>query len=532
MPTYMEDLASVEALDLDCVDESYLKVRALRRKARDFYIGEEIVKEREEEYLIRLPNEGNASYNRRLKLAVYDNWPQVVMLYRLSMQWEVPPKRELPEQLQPFEGNVDGGGMDANTFFRSVNEDAGVDGMNWVMVDKPRRPRNEKGEEVPAGSKAQEDPPYAVSIPAEDVLDWSFDSEGNLEYAVVKQDIRIKPGPGQEAELSRRRLVWTRKEWGLFEAKDTWEKRTKSKDERAIAGQNGNWLLIDEGVNAIGVVPLVPFYGVYVHHGLGLPAIKDVLGLQMGIYNKSSHRDKAEISACNVIPWAISPEKPGKVEIGEDTMPWLSSMNEQGVAGNASFGMLEAQGTGIEACRRTEDAYIARLMQIGALQAHGRLPSGQVQSAEGIKMEGRQFSGSLASVAEHLEACELQVWRLFWRHAAGARATFSEKTAQGDSIVVYNKDFDEDRLTETFLDILQKARSAGNLSLETFLRALNASRKLPFEIDAKKEISAIEADADRSTMPGFDSGGAAPFPPEPDPEAATADQETADPATQ
>lgn len=509
--TAMEDLARTPKLDLDAEHELYRKAAPLRKQARDLYCGEHVVKELGDEYLMRLPLERDESWRRRLRMAVFDNWVQVVVLYRLSLQWRQAPDRALPAALAPLEMNIDGAGMDANTFFRSLNEDSSADGLRWALVDKPKRPVDpETGERAPAASQADDSRPYAVSIPAGAVLDWDWGEDRQIVWAVVVQDAKLRPGPGQKPIDRRLRMVWTRNEWGLFEHQETWEARPKLPGETVIArGAESRWLLVEQGGNAIGRVPLVPFYGAFALPGYGLPATKDVLGLQIALYNKSSLRDKAELNACNVINWAISATKPEKIEIGEDAGAWLPSVNDvNGQVAPAQFGVLEAKGTGIEACRRTEENYIGRIMQIGALQAHGRIPTGQVQSSESIKAEARQFSSSLASVAEHLESSEIEVWRLFHLLLGGSEEQFEALLADGDPIVSYNKDFDEDRLSEGMLKVLLDARQGGSLSLDTWIKSLNASRKLPFEIDEDGEAAAIEGDRDREGMPGFQAPAA------------------------
>jgi hypothetical protein len=505
MTTQMEQLARTPNLDLDKKHELYFLVQKVRKKARDLYSGEHVVKELGKDYLVQLPKETDKTFNRRLLLAVFDNWVLVVILYRLSLQWRQAPQRVLPAIIAALEFNVNQRGMDANTFFRGVNEDSSVDGLRWVLVDKNKRPIDpETGQRKPATSQAEENDPYAVSISGQCVFDWSFGSDQLLEWAVVVQDQRIQPGPGQKPIDRKLRMVWTRDEWGLFEHQKTWEARIKTTQEKVIAGGAQGWFLVDQGENPLKRVPLVPFYGSFVVEGYGLPVIKDVLGLQIALYNKSSLRDKAEINACNVIMWAISPEKPDEIQIGEDSAAWLSSTNLSGAVAPAQFGILEAAGTGIEACRRTEDNYIGRILQTGALQAHGRLPTGQVQSAESIKAESNQFSSSLVSVAEHLEASEIEVWRLFYLHKGGSNEEFDKLVADKERpIVSYNKDFDQSSLSDEMLKILLQARQAGSLSLEAWIKALNSSRRLPFDLPVEQEIASIEADRDREGMPGF-----------------------------
>lgn len=494
-------------LDLDRTSPLYDVLRPLREKSRDLTSGPQVVKAAGEKYLFPLPGERPESYDQRLAMAVYANWPNTVVLGRLSLQWKKPPTRNLPPALKAFENNLDGAGRNANTVFRDVNEDASIDGLAWKLVDRPRVPVDfETGEDRTFVSEQDADDagdrPFVLNFRAQDVLDWLYDERNRLVYAVLVVDETESNGPGLPPKHHKLRLVYFEDEWGLFEAAGTFE----DNENNVVAPGGVAWVLRERGPNALGVVPLVPFYGVYVAPGLGLPVTKDILDLTIATYNLSSSRDRGIRNACNPVPYVVSPENPEEVPFGEDLGFWVPSVKSADKqSAPASVGFLEASASGVAECTRTIRDYISQIFEIGTLQAHGKLPTAQVQSANSQKMESRQFSASLASVAEHLQCSEIQLWELLNR-ATGARAPLLAPGDDETALVAYNSDFDEDRLNREVLDLLRDMAEAGQFSRRDLLAALNASGILPYELDVDQILRNIEEERDQPmsrTPPAF-----------------------------
>src|SRR5690606_13151223 len=116
-------------------------------------------------------------------------------------------------------------------------------------------------------------------------------SDGQLNYVVIRQDTVVRPGPGLRPERILRRLVWTRESWTLYEGEEeragqivTGYRATPGHLERANAGAPNLgatdslvWVKIEEGTNDLGVIPIVPFYGIFATDGLGWPVVVDIL---------------------------------------------------------------------------------------------------------------------------------------------------------------------------------------------------------------------------------------------------------------
>lgn len=457
--------------DLNIKHKDFTEAEPLRKKSRELCAGPHVVWDAKEEYLFKTPHESDDSYEYRHKRAVYDNWPSLVVESRQSMLWRNSPKREIPDQLQEIEKDIDLGGSDSNEFFKELSSKAEKEGLVWVLADMPPAEKDDNGnlktitkaEELEAGKR-----PYLTVLPADSIPCWSYDSANKLRWVVIAQDTTEYEEPGEEPVEVKERLVWYRDRW-----------------ERYAEGEDG-WKVIDEGENPLGRVPVVPFYGVFKRHGYGEPTTKDILPHTIAVYNKYSDRDIAESLTNNPIPWMTGPENPGKVSIGQGTAIFLKTSSAMGQNVNAGLGYLEPTGAGLEASRLSERELIRRIHEIALHQA--KRDTGQVQSAESLKMEGQIFASSLASVATTRENSERKCWMLL---AAWKGMDFNEDWVE------YNKEFDEKAIEAAMLSTLSDMQQKGQISLSTLHDIMKDGVVLPEGFSSEKELALIQEDQAR-----------------------------------
>ncbi len=485
-------------IDLDQKHAFYLKLEPERCKSRDLFEGPTVVKARAQEYLFKTANETATQYELRLRRAVYDNWVEVVVASRMALQWRKAPIRELPPKLAELVADVDGLLTDADTFFMTQCENSSVDGLSCVMVDQPPPPPVEgrpasKLEEEAAGVR-----PYFFALMAEDVLDWAWGKDHELDYAVVVRQVVDKPGPGLGSVCHDQRLVWKRDVWELYELENQGEGESTVKV----------WTMIDAGANPIGKVPLVPFYGRKVQTGYGRPVTVDILDHAISIYNKFSDRDFSEFMTNNPIPYVIAPDNPGNLSVAGGAGLWLSSRGQAQVA----CGYLEPSGKGVDSSRTSERDLIRRIFEISLRQM--KKDTAQVESAESQRQGQAVFVGSLSSTATTMEESEIQVWEL---------AALWMKDSEAEIEIEYNRDYQDATITAEMVTAFSYMVEKHQLSVETFLEILKAGEVLPTDTVVSEELSRIEADRDKaaSSMPLFGNlpslnPGA---PPEPDPNA-------------
>lgn len=518
--------------DLNQTHELYRELEPVRRKARDLTGGSIPVKKARESYLFRTQNESSEQYELRLKRAVYDNWPRVVLEMRQAMLWNRMPSRKLPAPIAEYEKDVDGRGTHADAFFQAVSEAAATDGISWILVDAPRESGlEEEGkvltryDEQALGLRAR-----FVHLLAADVLDWSWGEDGQLEYVVIRQDTVTRPGPGLAPQKEIKRLVWTRQSWTLYRAVDDRlaggvanSMQAQGHLERVNAGAPSGgggmgliWVVEAEGVNGLGAVPVVPIYGIFATDGLGWPVVVDILDHAVSIYNKFSDRDVTEFLTNNPIPYVIAPDNPGSLKVNQGNGIYLKSGGALGGGSSPTveIGYLEPSGNALTASRESERDLISRIFLIALKQA--RKATAQVQSAESIRGEGRVFAASLSATAGRLEDAELLCWgyALGWKGEVDLANNEAVKALMPSKTVEYSRDFDDELLEGTLLNALAGATRDGLISKRTFLSILKQGEVIPDSVDVDDELRQIEDDAFAAvgSMPGFGrlGGGAAP----------------------
>ena len=508
-----------QGLDLNQKHTKYELVEATRTRAVDLYAGSHIVKLRRDIYLFKSETETQKAYQRRLDRAVYDNWLRPPIEARQALLWNKNPVRQNFGDMEEFIEDVDGLGTPADVFFERVTEAAQVQGLAWVLIDKPGppstwvAPEDRKLENREVGPEQREITartdvislqaekelglrPYLQIIPGAAILDWDVGPDRKLLWAVVGQTREEKPGPGVRRLRVPQRMIWYRDHWEIWESvEEDLGEEARTKDQLLTKGEHvdpslegfpNSWAKTNEGPNDLGEVPLVPFYGIYEDEYLGWPVTKDVLDHVISIYNKFSDRDQGEFKTNNPIPYIISEKNPEQVAVSSDNGIWIEQQPE---SAGASIGYLEHSGGGIEASRTSERDLIKRIFEIMLQQS--KSDTRQVQSAPSLRMESRLFNASLASVATLAEASEREAWRMF--------SLWQNKDFKGE--IEYVKDFEDNQIAEAFLKVLSDLTEKQQLSLQTLIELLQKHEVLPPTIDVQEELRRLEDEQNRLAIP-------------------------------
>lgn len=468
-------------LDLNLTHTDFDAIKEVRTKSRDLVEGAHRVKEKGEEYLYKTGNETPNGYAYRLKRAVYDNWAGVVLMTRMAMLWRRVPTRNVTMYVD----DVDARGTSADIFFKDVQTQAAIDGMRFVLVDKTHVALTENGlvetedGPIPTPLSAEQEArfgirPFMTQVSAENVLDWKFGEDHDLEWVVIKDHHEVKSDPGKAAKVVDQRIVWTRTDWTVY-----------------VQDAKGEWVVDSSGGHTLERVPLIPFYGFKERDFKGFPVTKDIIDHCISIYNKFSDRDFSEYLTNNPIPWVKSPNEVGTTDVSYGKGIKLDSSG----GGECGVGYLEPSGKGVEASRTSERDLIKRISEIAMRQAKSY--SAQVQSEESLKAESYVYNSSLVSVATLNEQAEIACWQLMlqWQQM------------DQEIEVDYNKSFDYDLLESTMVIALSGLADKRQLSLRTLLEILKARGVLPEELDINQEIARIESDAERFAMPEFSQSG-------------------------
>lgn len=462
--------------DFNITHPLFDRAQPIRQRARDLFAGSHTVKENSKEYLFETENETTTQYDIRLKRAVYENWPKVVIDNRQALTWKNSVKRNEFRQLEKFIDDVDGFGTSADSFFRMVTESSSVGGMDWVLVDKTRLESDRelsKQEEQELGLR-----PKFIHIKGENVLDWQLDSAQKLDWVVIRSMKSEPKLPGSELLVKDQRVVWFK------EFIQVWEQITPEKVNQENV--KPRWELVGQQLNPLGEIPLIPFYGIRMGPLLGLSVIKDILDHTVSIYNKFSDRDWFEYLSNSPVMTIIGGDKPEKVNTGSNVGIYIPSTN--GKKWEVKY--LEPTGAGAQSSRDSERDLIRRIFEIALRQT--KRDSAQVQSFQAQREEVKIFRSSLAAVTEEFEISEQRCWDL---------AAKWEGLEDWEGEVKYNRDFDDKMIEASMITAFSNAVERNQLSRSTFLEQLIAGEVLSSETDIVEEINRIRQDQDDLAMP-------------------------------
>lgn len=463
-------------MDLNTKNNLIEEYEDLRIVARDLYDGAFVVKKKANTYLYRTATENAAIYNVRLKRAVYDNWPSVVVGTRASLTWRKSPIRENFGLLETYIHNVDGNQISANSFFKQVSIDAAVDGIAYVLISNPATTTDlpiSLSQEKQNGLR-----PVMTRLLASQVLDWQVGEDGKLDWIVIGYDTPAERQPGEKPKILEKRLVWYR---------DRWESYVGVKQKH---GTKTNFQILDEGKNSIGIVPIIPFFGVRIDPYFGLPVTKDILDHTLSLYNKFSDRDFSEYLSGNPIPYIIARQKPdAAISVGHTMGVFIkTNMNE-----NANIGYLEPTGAAHENSRKSERDLVRRIYEVTLQQA--KKDSLQVQDDDTLRQEAHIFNSSLMSVSIEMERSETQCWQMFSR--------WLNQEFQGK--IIYNKDFDDKIIEPAMVSAFSNLVEKYQISKKTFLDILKRGEILPHDLKVDDELKMIELDLENEVFPDLEN---------------------------
>jgi hypothetical protein len=270
-------------MNIDREHPEYAASRAVWSKYRDLYAGGEQMRRNASEYLVRRGREPNDVYSERLYRVFYENYiGSIIDWYAATLL------RREPVVL--FEGQSES----AKSFFNLLSEDcdlkgtslseflrlqfvrALVWGRSYIAVEFPRvaaNPQTRAEEDALGRSRA-----YLVDYSPEEMINWSHDSAGNLDWAVLRtHSLRQHKISDEEWKRVTRWLYYDRQDFKIFERQ----------------ADNAPIELIDQGRHGLAALYTVPLFELHVSEGLWL--MNKAALLQLEHFNKS-----------NALAWALT----------------------------------------------------------------------------------------------------------------------------------------------------------------------------------------------------------------------------------
>lgn len=254
------------------------------RRYRDLYAGGEQFRVRAAEYLVRRQKEPLDVYQERLTRVFYENYlGSIVDWYAATVVRREPvvdfrgSNEPAKEFFARFVQNCDLRRTTLTQFFREMLAEALVCGKSYVVVDFPRA-------DGPALTRAEEDASgrsraYLTLFSADELINWSYDKNGELEWVVVrtswlKQDGAKTYGWKRETQW----IYYDRQKFEIYER--------RGGDDKPVE-------LVDQGTHGFAAIGRVPVFEMRVSEGLWLT--NKIALLQLEHFNKS-----------NALGWALT----------------------------------------------------------------------------------------------------------------------------------------------------------------------------------------------------------------------------------
>ncbi len=269
--------------DIDREHPEYTSKKAVLAKYRDLYVGGEQFTSNASQYLIRRQREPGDVYAERLTRVFYENYIGSIVDWYAATLFRREPALTFTGQdekaKQFFAALVDDAdrkGTGIADLFRSQFIDALISGASYVLVDFPKTdgPVETRGEEDASGASRA----YLVSYAAEDIINWSEDTDGNFEWVVIRTDALRKRNVENEEWVPETR--WT-----------YYDKQQFKSYERV--GRDGEIQQTDEGLHGLAGLGQVPLFALRIPEGLWM--LNRAGSLQLEHFNKS-----------NALSWALT----------------------------------------------------------------------------------------------------------------------------------------------------------------------------------------------------------------------------------
>ncbi len=161
--------------------------------------------------LVKHVSEIDLEYQERLFRAFYVNYPRKVA--RLITQYVMAeePQREnaLPEMVEDFSRS----GLRTGEVMRQFSTLLNIYGSAALMVEMPYF----EGELDHERKKRERIRPAVHAVSPLDIADWAYGEDGRLTWILTEEKTLLDAGPFLPAVPARRRKLWTREEYFVFE---------------------------------------------------------------------------------------------------------------------------------------------------------------------------------------------------------------------------------------------------------------------------------------------------------------------------
>jgi hypothetical protein len=226
--------------------------------------------------------EGDTEYKERVERAYrFNHTKEVVdLVNKYLFKQAIQRRSDAPHSVLEFWKHATQGGAGINEFAKQIGKHCSIFGRIAIVVD---RQKSQKEVKTVADEKKANLKTYAYIVSPIDLLDYSFDDEGNLNWVLIQETYRNDADPLADDSLSEktRYRMWTRTDMYLFEESKKTKKNSKTVYE-----------LKDHIRHNLGEVPVIFADNLLSDERYGAPAlINDIAYLDRAVANYLSNLD-------------------------------------------------------------------------------------------------------------------------------------------------------------------------------------------------------------------------------------------------
>lgn len=191
--------------------------------------------------IFKYVKEGTEEYTERVARAYRFNHTREVvdLVNKYIFKAEIARKEDAEEYVKTFWNNATLQKRDITHFMNITSALSSIYGRVWIVVDNS----NDGEIKTIADQKAANARTYCYTVSPQDVIDVSFDDDGELNWIKIKEAVREDSNPlAYTGEISHKVRIWTRTEWMLFHVDGT--------------GSRQKYALEKQGTHNLGIVPV------------------------------------------------------------------------------------------------------------------------------------------------------------------------------------------------------------------------------------------------------------------------------------
>lgn len=408
-------------------------------------------------FLPKFPAEDDQSYKDRLACATlfpaFSRTAEVLAAKPMSKAIDLD---GFPAELEPLLESIDGEGSTLHAYASTLLLACLQYGLVGVLVDCPPAPDvRTKADEDAAGIR-----PYLNTYAAKSILGWRQDGEYLTQLRLL-ENVTEPDGDFGEKQIEQVRVL-TPGAWQIW---------------RLVKGADGRevWMVHDEGVTSLDVIPFVWLYGVRQGFGIGKPPLLDLAYLNVEHWQSASDQQTILHTARVPILFFKGLEETDQVSVGASAFIRATSKEADGK-------YIEHSGAAIDAGRQSILDIEERMRMTGAellvqysVSVTATQSIGESEASKSILQRICEYFEE--SLEECLELMGLWLGRQF------------------DVEVTLYKDFGAANLSDQSSQILMTAGDKGYVSPETVFDGLKRRDIVPSDVDWNEEQTKVAAAA-------------------------------------